>query len=452
MDSIGYRYPSPLISLLSVATASTGAIQAMPAPFSNSSYSLDFYGPAVQCKAANESAGRMMYDFLRSSAEYCPIEDLNSGDEGAYYFGMVPGRNQTTNKIYAVNLGQPSHPTDHKSSQPIAPEFWFGRTTTTNKGESRLCTGRGGWSNFTCALHNTSFSADFTFNGGVQSTNLRNVEYLEPMKWYVGVPTGDSFDDSLYGNAPRYAVMSYQAVWVALNQQLIGTLSSNPEGTRILQTPLIGSKDLGDWASFNFGGGVPPSIASIAGNRSLDVLIEEMAQNITLSLFSASYLWNPNNTTPTTVTVGEMVNVYHYRCRNLLISYITAVIFALSGTAVGVFSLLVNGRSYSTPNSFSAVLCTTRNDDLDELVDAKSLGAQPLDESLARTKLRFGTIDGIRTDHGTSNGHTAFGLSDAVSPMNRASVSSSVSQATLHLRASLGRLPHRRKHEMTILE
>ena len=263
----------------------------MPAPFSNASYSLDFYGPAVQCRAANESAGRMMYDFLSSSAEYCPVADLNSGDEGAYYIGMVPGRNKTTGKIYAVDLGQPSHPTDHKSSQPIAPEFWFGRSTTTTTGNSSICTSRGGWKNFTCILHNTSYSADFSFNGGVQSTKLKNIEYLEPMKWYIGVPTPDFLEDSSYGNAPRYAVMSYQAVWVALNQQLIGTLSSNPQGTRILQTPLIGSKDLGDWASFTFGGGIPPSVSSIAGNRSLDVLIEEMARNITLSLFSTASLW-----------------------------------------------------------------------------------------------------------------------------------------------------------------
>lgn len=271
----------------------------MTAPFSNASYSLDFYGPAVQCKTANESAGQMMYNFLRSSAEYCPIEDLNSGNEGAYYFGMVPGRNRTTDKIYAVDLDQPSHPTDHRSSQPVAPELWFGRTTKSTKSssdtsttsDSRRCTGRGGWNNFTCVLHNASYSTDFTFIGGVQSTSLKNIDYLEPMKWYNGVPTVDYLDGHSYGDAPQYVVMSYQAIWVALNQQLIGTLSSSPEGTRILQTPLIGSKDLGDWASFSFGGGVPPSVASIAGNRTLEALIEEMAQNITLSLFSASYLW-----------------------------------------------------------------------------------------------------------------------------------------------------------------
>lgn len=132
---------------------------------------------------------------------------------------------------------------------------------------------------------------------------------------------------------------------------------------------------------------------------------------------------NPNNTTPATIKVGEMVNVYNYRCRNLLISYITAVTFALIGTAVGLFSLIVNGRSYSTPNSFSAILRTTRNHDLDELVGNKSLGAQPLDKSLASTRLRFGKVDGIWSDGSTSNRHTAFGLSDAVSPIVRKSMS-----------------------------
>lgn len=152
-----------------------------------------------------------------------------------------------------------------------------------------------------------------------------------------------------------------------------------------------------------------------------------------------------NNTSPTTVTVSEIVNAYNYRCRNLLISYIAAVIFAFVGTAIGLFSLVVNGRSYSTPNSFSAILCTTRNHDLDELVDAKSLGAQPLDKSLASTRLRFGKVDGIGSDSGTNNGHTAFGVSDAVSPIIRASMSSSLSSTTVHLHTGLGRLLHRRK-------
>lgn len=158
---------------------------------------------------------------------------------------------------------------------------------------------------------------------------------------------------------------------------------------------------------------------------------------------------NPNNTTPTTVTVGETVNVYNYRSRNLLISYITAVIFALIGTAIGLFSLIVNGRSYCTPNSFSSILCTTRNHDLDELVDTKYLGAQPLDKSLASARLRFGMVDGIWSERGTSNGHTAFGPSDAVTPIIRESVLSSISQATAHLRASLGRLPYRRQSTKT---
>lgn len=263
----------------------------MLAPFSNTSYSSDFYGPAVQCKPANESAGRMMYDFLSSSAEYCPSSGPYSDRYGAFYFGMVPGRNKTTGKIYAVDLGQPSDPTDHNSSRPIAPELWFGWTTTdqTFQGPAqRLCNGRGGWKNITCVLYNASYSADFAFNGGVQSIKIKNIDFLEPMKWNIGVITPDMF--APFGVAPEYAVISYQAVWVALTQQLIGTLGSDPEKTRISQTPLVATKDLGGWAAASVGD-IPPSIASIVGNRTLDALIEELAQNITLSLFSVSYLW-----------------------------------------------------------------------------------------------------------------------------------------------------------------
>lgn len=118
-----------------------------------------------------------------------------------------------------------------------------------------------------------------------------------------------------------------------------------------------------------------------------------------------------------------MVNLYNYNSRNLLISYITAVVFAFIGTTVGIFSIIANDRSYSTPNSFSAILRTTRNQDLDELVGAKSLGVEPLNKSLANTRLRFGTIDGSQSDLSTSNYHTAFGLENSVTPIVRISVS-----------------------------
>ncbi|MCJ1268563.1 hypothetical protein MMC22_008451 [Lobaria immixta] len=407
-----FTSPSPFISLLSVVTASTGAIQPMPALFfnasySNATYSLDFYGPAIECKAAN------------LSAEYSPL------NEGDYYSGMVPGRDQVTGKVIPVDLSRPLEPTAYNFSHPIAPELWF--RVIDIWPSQRPCADCWRWRNFTCALYNTSYSVDFAFNGGVQSTNIKSINYIEPMRWCRGVPGNDSIHSSLYG------VMAYQAIWVALSQQLVGTLGSRPN-SRIMQIPLIASK----W-------NISTSTAYMAGNRTLDVLIEELAQNITLSLFSNSDLWNQNNTTPTTVTIGEKVNIYTYRCQNILISYITAVVFALIGTAVGLISLIINERSYRTPSSFSAILCTTRNHDLDELVGARSLGAEPLDQSLANTRLRFGTVDSIRSDSSASTGHTAFGLSNAVSPITRASALSSAAQTTAHLRTSLGRWPHRRK-------
>lgn len=241
----------------------------MPAPFpnpsySNATYSLDFYGPAVKCKAAN------------LSAEYCSLEEGSSdGICGQFfYFGMVPGRDQITGKIIPVDLSRPLGLV-YNSSAPIAPEFWFG-TMDTQPTYPRLCMDCG-WRNFICVLYNTSYSVDFAFNGGVQSTTIKNINYTEPMRWSRGVPGNESVHSSSYG------AMAYQAVWVALNQQLIGGSES-----RIMQTPLIASKELEEYASrWNFS----TSIASIAGNRTLDVLIEELAQNITLSLFSDSGLW-----------------------------------------------------------------------------------------------------------------------------------------------------------------
>lgn len=251
----------------------------MAAPFPNASYpnatySLDFYGPGVKCKAAN------------LSAEYCLLDECQDDEFDLAYFAMVPGRDEFTGKIIPVDISQPKaynvRDPYNNFSDPIAPELWFGTRYPSQYASSTTSNERGQWRNSTCVLYNTSYSVDFAFNGGVQSTNIKNINYTEPMRWCRGVARNDSVHSSLH------EVMAYQAIWVALSQQLVGTLGGLVSGSRTTQTSLIVSKELEKWASKR---NISTAIVSIAGPRTLDVFIEELAQNITLSLFSDSDLW-----------------------------------------------------------------------------------------------------------------------------------------------------------------
>ena len=108
------------------------------------------------------------------------------------------------------------------------------------------------------------------------------------------------------------------------------------------------------------------------------------------------------------VTYHTKHNIYQYDNRNLIISYATALVLTFLGVGIGAFSFLDNGVAHST--AFSAVLVTTRNLTLDEMTVGQSLGAVPLDDDIARVRLRFGEIAG----KGEGVRRVGFGLEGSV--------------------------------------
>ena len=102
-------------------------------------------------------------------------------------------------------------------------------------------------------------------------------------------------------------------------------------------------------------------------------------------------------------------NIYQYNHRNLIISYSIAIGLTLISIAFGAIATASNGVSHST--SFSAMVATTRNPQLDQLVQGSSLGSLPLDQDMSRTKLKFRELIG---DGGQRSGHIAFGFESKV--------------------------------------
>lgn len=107
-------------------------------------------------------------------------------------------------------------------------------------------------------------------------------------------------------------------------------------------------------------------------------------------------------------------NVYKYDRRNLIISYSIALSFTLLCLCVGFFALKFNGVIHST--AFSAIIATTRNIELDELLSGHSLGAMPLKHPNA--SLRFGELakEGEKGWSGASgeSRHIGFGESENI--------------------------------------
>jgi hypothetical protein len=118
-----------------------------------------------------------------------------------------------------------------------------------------------------------------------------------------------------------------------------------------------------------------------------------------------------NTTVPVTASFHEAR--YKYNPRNLLITYGVATAITIAFVLIGFHAYTVNG--IASDSSFSSILMTTRNEDLDTLIRGHGLGAQPLPDVIADVKLRFGVIGG----RGPGGGHVAVWLANTVSALKK---------------------------------
>lgn len=89
-----------------------------------------------------------------------------------------------------------------------------------------------------CTLYIASYAVNFAFENGAQST-ITNVTHLNRMAYVIALP--DTIEMTTVG--PQFQALTYQAVWMAVAQQLIGRFADNSLSTRIFQTPVVGSKE-----------------------------------------------------------------------------------------------------------------------------------------------------------------------------------------------------------------
>ena len=113
--------------------------------------------------------------------------------------------------------------------------------------------------------------------------------------------------------------------------------------------------------------------------------------------------------------------MYSYNAHNLWTAYGIAILVTLFSIVVGLVALYLNGVSYRT--SFSTIVATTRNDELDEIMIGSSLGADPMCRDVMLTRLKFGfyskdpseMIQGA--NEGMSDKRVGFGLETQIRPL-----------------------------------
>lgn len=463
---IGSIATVPSDAMLKIAWRTSERSQILPieAPTINSSYDISFFGPTMRC-ATPDGAQRAAFEYYvarihNESGLYVaantedipntypppPMLELVYSAFSPRFSEMVndPSVDATYNN-WRPELGSfsPSNPLRPSVLQDaLLQELWIQLADES----------------IVCQMANASYNVHIDNLNGFQNVIVNNVEALQAYnQTYLEGSDADCSDwqDEAYCTVIKLSLpqMNYIGWYGALSNLLNGNITLNADSssgntdnvtTKLLQqTNLASCPELanGWWSQYcqsldndkDFCNDsedsttllFPPSESYYCRNGSLARAIEDLAQNITISLLSNQQLpWgstvqeidqtsfaNRGVLVPTTITT--LVNVYTYDWRNLVISYAIAAALALGTVILGSFTFRRNGVSHAS--SFSAIVATTRNPDLDTLTKGQCLGAVPLSEDMGRTRLRFGMV-GPATEKVR---HVAFGLENSVQNLHR---------------------------------
>ncbi|KAK4505496.1 hypothetical protein PRZ48_003459 [Zasmidium cellare] len=408
---VWHAYHGPANDLARVVTSAAldGELPKLPSPAVNASYVLSFPAPSVRCEEMPVSvlsnwAPVMGCDpglpFEGSANNFTACYDNELGDYWWPYLAWAP----STDSIVpfpngSLSSGNSSDSPPSPGDLPLSSITGFGRSgylgsynssaanlflTAAQTSEPETGSGDLTWFPLNCSLYNSSYTVNFTFQEDTQTVSVLDVEIASPIAPLFSTSIRV---DAGYVPEKSNVTMNYQALMDTLGRLLIGDIT--PDGTvyqtQILRTELAFTKEL--WPVYNSSGfNISEATASQWYQKPLAAAVEDLFQNMTLSLFGRSEYLSVYNDQHTNVTLTSLRNVYTYNWQRLWLAYGLALGFALVVVIIGCGSLASARASYS--NKLSTILRVTGGDRLD--VHVKELdraGQDPLPEYMGKAKL-----------------------------------------------------------------
>lgn len=284
--------PRTALNLVTAATSSLGEILQADLPYNNSAYFTSFFGPIVKCSNANETQADHIQRFLEEgmATSYDDRKEVDSA-----YYGFVPTYDNDNN---LTAIWHPRQQTPSKATN----ELWmsFMRPEINDRGDRVKLR-----HHQICKTHNASYDLHISQLHGVQTIS-GNYTLGEAVMFPQDSP--DRTSDMVQH--------AYTAFMWSICDQLVGKFAwfnSTTSNTTIAQaaaqfgvidspiqrSSLLGSRDLDAFYEMDEERGLyvnqsPDSIyilsdqrlrdKALARNRTLDVLIEELSFNTTVSL------------------------------------------------------------------------------------------------------------------------------------------------------------------------
>ncbi|TVY70853.1 hypothetical protein Focb16_v000107 [Fusarium oxysporum f. sp. cubense] len=384
VGGVGYYAPSSYVSRVLLSVASLGSILTIPAPFPNSSYSVDFYGPSISCGTPrNASFAKLLAEAVKNetccgdSAGYVGFvpssNTMNSTEEGYALAGLRGAMNYSLISTVS-SIDQTANATSSAKLYVVVPDK--------PASSSYIMANK----SIECSLYNSSYAVNFTFDNGRQ-----NITYKS--KRLKGVTSIDAGLNQDTGSSQFNAAVAYIALMDSLGKLLLGSLGIShygvmrPTQTQIMSSVLMDAKEMQVLGGVNAATDRSEAPESVIGNISMADALEQLFTNATISLFSNSkLLQNDTAASHGNITYLTTQIAFSYEPRNLFIAYGMGVLASAIIVIVGLLCIKSASASYAT--TFSTILRTTRNPDIDTIVPAaETSGAEPLSKHLGDTRL-----------------------------------------------------------------
>jgi hypothetical protein len=345
-----YSGPMPEVQRITAGAATQGAISSIEPPSTNSSWTLEFHGPALVCdKVDQKLANYITQDVERvinasriSSFEYEGLQYLEATVYG--YLSWTPGVNNSVeeslpfyrrdvNDTYALRTASLGPVTDGviniggTSSSFSTPQKPLGDGASLSLYfatfphmvdydialENVHLTARDP-TIVRCVLHNASYQTNYTYINGDQSIHVTDQNILNPMGYLAGVDSNLA-NSSLFHDSEVMEALSYQSIMEAFGSLLIGSISEyiqieninghagaqnetdpHTSNTSVISTALMETKELQVIQSFlrlktedaymNYWH-AKSMTSSNYSSRPLSRALEEMFQNVTISFMGS---------------------------------------------------------------------------------------------------------------------------------------------------------------------
>lgn len=325
----------------------------------NCSFALDFYAPSLSCSRTLVIPDDVPIDEI-APALIPEYNETDFGDNPNYFCSAQYNESAGTTSL--LTLWQPT------VGLPVS----------------------GVW----CDIYNASYHVDFDYASGMLSA-APTVDFLSPISFdFTNTALTNITPSAAAGQFP-YNTTQFYSAFATVRSFLIFlegyvTYNKDPQVLDQHEYLFLNGTQI-ELAKFTDDNGLPPYTSGPLGAKAF----ETMMINHTLSMLASS-----NSTRNVNATTSYTHNVFEYDAQALWEAYGSALAGAIVCLLVGSWSMLQNGEG--AKDSFSEILCATRNPTLDAELRGLHRGTARM-EKFKRLRLRYGLLAGTK--------EAAFGVS-----------------------------------------